>query len=194
MKDMLAEILSPIWCFSVVIMGIIVGVIANRSDRLLDRVFGGMLTRWRDRSEARKAKFTAEVARLRESAVAQREYIARICFTGLFGVIAILFGVIWMAAVGLVYYGLPSSVVATAALPSDIRSQLAFSLPTSMASRLFAVTPAQVLIVLTLAVLLCWVSVLTGFQQFFRAASLLLILKEASEPVATVIEDIPEEP
>ena len=67
MQEILDQLFSPVWCFSVVIVGIVVGVIANRSDRLLDKLFGGVSTRWRERSEKAKAQNSAKLQTLRES-------------------------------------------------------------------------------------------------------------------------------
>ena len=94
MQEILDQLFSPVWCFSVVIVGIVVGVIANRSDRLLDRLFGGVSTRWSKRTEKARANYLATITTLRESEKArqiQQVRILRRGFLGLASLVSALF-------------------------------------------------------------------------------------------------------
>lgn len=118
-------IFSLEWWISVVIFGLVVGIVggvlANRSDRKIDSLVNRLLEKRREKSEAAKAFYDAEVERLRASTAAQNEYLARMIYAATYAMFYLLLCMSLLFFSLIFYYLYPSFLMDSANLPETIK-------------------------------------------------------------------------
>lgn len=103
MQEFLAQVCSPVFCFSTVIVALIVGVMANRTDRFLDRFFGSISRRWAARSEKKALEYANRLRSLRESDIARHAHWVRVLRLAVIGLSVSFFGM-FLGTFGIAIY------------------------------------------------------------------------------------------
>ena len=117
MKEILEQLTSPSFLIFGVLLAIVINIISNRADKRIDK----LLKRREAKTEAQRALFNEEVARLRASDIAQRHCLAKIMQEAVLSTICFVLGCLQLALSMLVIQTYSSNILSWQALPSDLR-------------------------------------------------------------------------
>ncbi|MCA9905583.1 MAG: hypothetical protein KC547_17125 [Anaerolineae bacterium] len=190
MKEILDQI-TPFWCFSTLILGsilgVVFGVIANRTDRKIEKLLNRLSEQRRERSEASKAYFEKCAAQLRTSDALQREYLARGIFFSVLCLVYTFVGTSMIAVAVLVYLALPSYLLSNSLLPLPNRID---DLIVAMAEVSYRTLGFPFGFLFLFGVFM----VMLGAARLYRAAWVFDVIRAANKTAQVLTTDKLEEP